>query len=80
MGQNTLTYYGLHGKVESVLQAMLRHFWYEPYEELIWGGHESSALLAVALSLAVSVILMPVAWFINRYLPFGRRKPRRKTR
>ena len=70
VGQNTLTYYGLHGKVESVLQAMLRHFWYEPYEELIWGGHESSALLAVALSLLVSVILMPVAWFINRYLPF----------
>ena len=64
-----------------MLQAMLRHFWYEPYEELIWGGHESSALLAVALSLAVSVILMPVAWFINRYLPFMvGRKPRRKTR
>jgi branched-subunit amino acid transport protein len=35
----------------------------------------------VALSLAVSVILMPVAWFINRYLPFMvGRKPRRKTR
>ena len=78
VGQNTLIYYGLHGKVESVIQAGIRHFWREPYEELIGGGHESAALLAVALALVVSVLLMPVSWFINRYLPFMLGRPIKK--
>ena len=79
VGQNTLTYYGLHGKVESLLQAVLRRVIGQPYVELVYGGHEASALVAVALALVVSVLLMPVAWFINRYLPFMVGRKRKKA-
>ena len=70
VGRDTLIFYGLHGKAESVLQHVLWKISADYFSWLQWGGSEWAALAAVLESLAVSVLLIPVAWVINRWFPF----------
>ena len=81
VGGNTLSYYGLHGKAESFVQAIMRRINAPEYAELVWGDHPEALLYAVAEALLVSVLLIPVAWLIDRYLPFavGRRRKKEAT-
>ena len=76
VGGNTLSYYGLHGKAESLVQAVARRINEPAYLELVWGHHPEALLAAVLEALLVSLLLIPAAWFINRFLPFaaGRKK------
>ena len=81
VGGNTLSYYGLHGKAESFLQALMRRINAPEYAELVWGDHPEALLYALAEALLVSVLLIPAAWLIERYLPFavGRRRKNLST-
>ena len=78
IGGNTLSYYGLHGKAESLVQAVLRRINEPEYLEIVWGDHPEALLYALAEALLVSVLLIPAAWFIDRYLPFAAGRKRRK--
>ena len=78
IGGNTLSYYGLHGKAESLVQALLRRINEPEYLELVWGDHPEALLYAIAEALLVSVLLIPAAWFIDRYLPFAAGRRRKK--
>ena len=78
VGGNTLAYYGLHGKAESLVQAIAMRINAPEYLELVWGDHPEALLYAVAEGLLVSVLLIPAAWFFNRYLPFAVGRPRKK--
>ena len=78
VGGSTLSYYGLHGKAESLVQAVLRRINEPEYLELVWGDHPEALLYAVLEGLLVSVLLIPIAWLINRYLPFAVGRGRRK--
>ena len=77
VGQNTLVYYGLHGKVESLLLILLRRFVPQLYYTGIWG---ESALFnlgfTLAFALVTAVLLLIPAYIINRWFPFvlGRRR------
>lgn len=79
VGGNTLSYYGLHGKAESLVQAVLQRINEPEYLELVWGDHPEALLYALAEALLVSVLLIPAVWLINRFLPFavGRRRRQR---
>ncbi len=70
VGRNTLIYYGLHGKAESVLQHMLWKINADFFSWLQWGGTEWAALAAVLEALVISVLLVPVVLIINRWFPF----------
>ena len=78
VGQNTILYYGLHGKVESVVQWMIGRTLPGVYA-LRWSGTHLSAVIAVAIALLVGVLLLPVIWLIRRYLPFLAGKSRRRA-
>lgn len=78
VGGNTLSYYGLHGKAESFVQAIARRINEPEYLELVWGDHPEAVLYAVLEGLLVSVLLIPAVWLINRYLPFAVGRKRRK--
>lgn len=75
VGGNTLSYYGLHGKGESLVQFVLRHINEPEYLEIVWGNHPEAVIYALGEALLVSVLLIPAVCFINRFLPFvvGRR-------
>ncbi len=79
VGGNTLSYYGLHGKAESFVQAILRRINEPEYLELVWGDHPEALLYAVAEALLVSVLLIPAAWLIDRCLPFAVGRRRKKA-
>lgn len=75
VGQNTLIYFALHGKVYSIIQTLLKKFVVVFYSAVL----NSVAILSVfclGLSLILSVILIIPAYIINRCFPFivGRSK------
>lgn len=69
IGSNTLVCFALHGKVLSGLEWGLRRFLPETYCRILENGL-LSALLAVALTLAMAVMLLIPIWVINRWFPF----------
>lgn len=75
VGQNTLIYFALHGKVYSVIQTILKKTVTEFYG-MVLGNTVASSLFCLALALVLSIVLIIPAYIINRWLPFivGRRK------
>lgn len=76
VGMNTLIYYGLHGKVESIIEVVLRKVG-------IYGLLCDNAIIGIVggilIVICVSVLLLIPTWIINRYLPFVTGKKRMKA-
>lgn len=75
VGQNTLIYFALHGKVYSIIQTLLKKFATDFYS-VVLNSMVVSSVFCLGLSLALSVILIIPAYIINRWFPFivGRSK------
>lgn len=75
VGQNTLIYFALHGKILNVIETMLQKIMPEMYS-IIHGNVVSENIFVIAVALVMSVLLIIPAWIINKYFPFvlGRRK------
>lgn len=73
VGANTLTYFGLHGKVYAVIEAVLGKF--SLYSELLENVIASS-IIAVVITFVLSLILIIPAMIINRWFPWvlGRKR------
>ncbi len=69
VGQNTLIYFALHGKVYSLIQTVLRRFFSGIYGTVL-SNVIGSSLFAVLFAFGLSVILIIPAYIINRWLPF----------
>lgn len=75
VGQNTLIYFALHGKVYSIIQTLLKKFAVVFYS-VVLNSVAISSVFCLGLSLILSVILIIPAYIINRCFPFivGRSK------
>lgn len=75
VGQNTLIYFALHGKVYSVIQTVLKKVAVGFYG-MVLNSTVASSIFCFILSLVLSVILIIPAYIINRWFPFivGRNK------
>ena len=75
VGQNTLIYFALHGKVYSVIQTLLKKFAADIYTAIL-GNTIASTFFCLLLSLVLSIVLIIPTYLINRYFPFvvGRKK------
>lgn len=69
VGQNTLIYFALHGKVYSIIQTLLKKFAVGFYSEVL-NSIALSSVFCLGLSLVLSVILIVPACIINRWFPF----------
>ena len=80
VGENTILYYGLHGKAESLVQQLLARIW-PAAAALRWTDLPASAAVAVVIALLVAVLLLPVVAAIRRWLPFlaGKGRGPRRT-
>lgn len=67
IGKNTLIYYGLHGKLESIIEAILRKV---GIYENICANAMMGILIGVAIVVFVSIVLLIPTWIINKYLLF----------
>ena len=68
-----MTYFGLHGKVYAVIEAILGKF------SLYWtllGNVLTSSLVAIAITIVLSLLLIIPAEIINRWFPWvlGRKR------
>lgn len=75
VGQNTLIYFALHGKVLSIIQTVLWKV-VPGFYAAVLGNAISANILVIVLSLVMSVLLIIPAWIINNFFPFivGRNK------
>lgn len=75
VGQNTLIYFALHGKMYSIIQILLKKFAVGVYA-VVLNSVAISSVFCFGMSLILSVILIVPAYIINRWFPFivGRRK------
>lgn len=75
VGQNTLLYFGLHGKLCSLIAAGIAGMLPGVYARLMGDALYSSVAVIVS-ALFMSVVLIGPIWMINRYVPFvaGKRK------
>ncbi len=73
VGQNTLIYFALHGKIYSFLEAILGKF--TIYSKILRNSIYSS-IFAIIFTIVLSIILIIPTYIINKYLPFllGREK------
>ena len=62
LGQNTLVFYGLHGKIESLFEAVVLRF---GYELATW----EAVMVSVLGVVVVYIFLMPFSYFLNVYIP-----------
>lgn len=69
VGQNTLIYFALHGKVYSVIQTVLKKMAGRAYAAIL-GNTVVSSVFALMFSLLLSVLLIIPAYIINRWIPF----------
>lgn len=69
VGQNTLIYFALHGKVYSIIQTLLKKFAADFYS-MVLNSVSISSVFCLGLSLILSVILIVPAYIINRWFPF----------
>ena len=69
VGQNTLIYFALHGKVYSVIQTVLKRT-AEGFYSAVLNNTVASSIFCLALSLILSVVLIIPAYIINRWFPF----------
>ena len=82
IGSNTLIYYGLHGKMESLLQHFMKVLNPELFSWLQWSGTDWAIIPAILEALMISVLLVPVVYLINRWFPFmiGRKPIRNREK
>lgn len=75
IGQNTLIYFALHGKVFSFVENMLARF-ASPLYGTILGNVLLSNLFALVFTFLLSLLLLIPTYIINRWFPFilGRRR------
>lgn len=75
VGQNTLIYFALHGKVFGFVEVILRRFASGFYSAVLSNTLYSN-IFAVIFAVALSFILLIPTYIINRWLPFivGRRR------
>jgi fucose 4-O-acetylase-like acetyltransferase len=75
VGQNTIIYFALHGKVYSIVQTMLKRF-AGGFYSIVLANTAASSVFAGIFAIGLSVVLMIPAYIINRWLPFiiGREK------
>ena len=80
VGANTLIYFALHGKLYAVIEKVLSSKFNGFYQSCL-GNAFTSSLLAIAISIVMSFILIIPAYLINRYLPWmvGRKRIRRNV-
>lgn len=73
VGANTLTYFALHGKLYAVIEKVLGRF--GVYGKLL-GNEITSSIVAVVITMVMSVVLILPAMIINRWFPWvlGRKK------
>lgn len=69
VGQNTLIYFALHGKVLSLLQTVLKKIAGEVYLYII-SDVALSSIFALLMALVITFILIIPTYIINRWLPF----------
>lgn len=69
VGQNTLVYFALHGKLYSVIQTVLIRFAGGFYYKIL-GNTLFSSIFALLFSLLLSVLLIIPAVVINKWFPF----------
>lgn len=69
VGQNTLIYFALHGKVYSIIQTLLKKF-VGGFYAVVLNSVAISSVFCLMLSLILSVILIVPAYTINRWFPF----------
>ena len=79
VGANTLTFFGLHGKVYAVLEKMMAVFAGEIYQTIL-ANNLASNLFAIMLTILLSLILIIPAMIINRWFPWilGRTRKNKK--
>lgn len=69
VGQNTLIYFALHGKVYSIIQTLLKKF-AAGFYTMILNSTFASSIFCLLLSLGLTVILIIPTYIINRWFPF----------
>lgn len=69
VGANTLVYYGLHGKVESLIRAAALRLCPGLWETLLYSAGGWQALAAVFIAWLTSWLLVPAVWIFNRWFP-----------
>lgn len=70
VGQNTLIYFALHGKLYSVIQTVLKKVTSGFYTAVL-NNTMAASIFCFVLSLVLSVILIVPAYIINRWIPFA---------
>lgn len=78
VGSNTLTYFGLHGKVFAVLEKLMSVFAGKIYQNILANGLASN-VFAVILTIVLSLILIIPAAIINQYFPWVLGRTKAKT-
>lgn len=79
IGQNTILYFALHGKVFSLIQYGCKKIIPSVYDKIL-ASSILSPLFAICLVIVVCLILILPTWFINKFLPFTvGRKYKKKT-
>ena len=75
IGQNTLIYFALHGKLFSFVEGMLTRFAPGFYSGILANAWLSN-IFAAAFTVLLSFALLIPAYIINRWFPFvlGRRR------
>lgn len=69
VGQNTLIYFALHGKAYSLIQMLWKRILPELYS-VILGSTVYSTVFSLLFALALSFLLIPPTYIINRFFPF----------
>lgn len=76
VGRNTMGYYGLHGKIESVIHMTLAHFFGAPYYAMCWNNLTEFKPLCKATGLSylvaamASVLLIVPVFLLEKWIPF----------
>ena len=75
VGGNTLVYFALHGKVYGLVEPILSKVAYGPYNAIL-NNTVASTLFAIAFTIGITLVLMPVIFVINKWFPFvvGRKR------
>lgn len=75
IGQNTLLVFALHGKVLSILQAIITKLFYAEYSTIL-SNIFLSAIFSIVLAIIISLILIIPIYIINNWLPWvvGKKK------
>lgn len=69
MGQNTLLYYALHGKVKDLIQVILKALCGNFYASIL-ASEVFSSIFSLSFALLLAVVLIIPIMLINRFFPW----------